>query len=214
MLTAPNMEIDALRLPSDYYSSRETHNLFGRLLDAKLNSGFHTYLDLEPEVYVEGFKQLGLQLDGLVLPRKGAALALVDPRIPFEVQLYGLGIQLDPAVFYKPQPEERGPYIAVLYINETLDSFEQELAAVPRTLRGASPLEAISTDFANLLEKGMYVMPGGKYERIGIMTGGSTRHRMLTLESFLGSPRISHVRSNSSQYNTHLLVTSAQGISG
>lgn len=172
------------------------------LIIAKIRSGFHLELGMEPSEYEDSF---GAAIEDIVNRRRGpqgALLGLTEERIPFARQLELLGVALDPRIFYgvKHYPE-RQPYAVWLQVLGPREgpflngsSYQEAAASLPNHMRPATPFEGINTDIASILARSFVSLPGGEYEMPGVITGGSTRFNTLCLDSYLGRTRVSQVR--------------------
>lgn len=171
------------------------------LLAVKIQSGFARELGMSEEAFrnsyrdaVEGLKKQGVFKQGIP--------ALVEERIPLTRQAELLRIGIDPGIFYKvvhhPDRQPYGVWLKVISPDEAfvpgIDSVAKAVAKLPVGLRPTTPFEGIGAEVRAILDRSFVAMSAGDYEMPGILTGGSTRFDSLCLESYLGRPRISHVR--------------------
>lgn len=182
------------------YTPEQLQQVCNSQLEAKIKSGFHTRLDVSETSFRQSYRNaindivLGDHyIDGLP--------TFVEPRIPFFEQAQLLGIAIDPAVFYTPVCDRgRKPYGVWAKIigkeNELVQEglhFDQVVRRLPSDLRPATPYEGIGINPETLLDDDAFVIfPSGTYEGLLGITGGTGNVRALTLERFLGTPRITH----------------------
>lgn len=183
--------------PHPLTSSREVCTA---LVDEKIKRGFAEELRMQPAEYLNSFQAAIEDAVRMSGGHPNQLLTLVETRIPFRRQLELSGIGLDQAVFYGVRLPGRNPYAVSLRVVCTQErpfaegaSYNVAARSLPDNLRPASPLEGINADVEQVLDQSFVVLPGGEYDMPGILTGGSTRFRILCLERYFGRPRISHI---------------------
>lgn len=172
------------------------------LISTKIQSGFHKELGISEAEYRDSFKDV---VDSLTeqKPQQGV-LTLVEERIPFVRQVALLGIEMDPGVFYgiahNQDKKPYGAWLKAVRVQEVplsgANNYAEAIVGLPADLRPATPFEGINAEVGNILAKTFVTLPGGEYEKAGILTGGSTRFRSLCLDTYFGKARISQVRLN------------------
>lgn len=172
------------------------------LILAKIGSGFHLELGMNPPEYVASFRDAVEAVVSAGIDSPETVLAMVEERIPFTRQLKLLGIDLDPGIFYEVvHNPERKPYGVRLEVFKSREgpladgtNYREGMASLPDHLRPATPFEGINAEVANILAKSFVSLPGGEYRMPPTVTGGSTRLKAVCLDMYLGRSRISHVR--------------------
>lgn len=113
-------------------------------------------------------------------------------------------------MLHDPDRQPYGVWLEVLGPRESpflnTYSYQEAMASLPDHVRPATPFEGISADMTRILAKNFVSLPGGEYKMPGILTGGSTRFRTLYLDSYLGRPRVSHIRLAEMDYLVGMLV--------
>lgn len=180
------------------YTPEELQQICNSQLEDKIKFGFHTKLDISETSFRQSYQAaindivLGnLHSDGLP--------TLVEPRIPFFEQAQLLDIPVEPLVFYRPVfDRDRKPYgvwVKVIGKKDELGKeglhFDQVVKRLPSDLRPATPYEGIGINPETLLDDDAFVIfPNGTYEDVLGIARGTGNVRALTLERFLGTPRI------------------------
>lgn len=183
----------------NFYTPEQLQQICNSQLEAKIRFGFHTRLDVSETSFRQNYHDA---INDIVLGDhySDGLPTLVEPRIPFFEQARLSGITIDPAVFYTPVCDrERKPYgvwVKVVGKEDELVQqglrFDQVVRKLPSHLRPATPYEGIGTNIDSLLQRTFVIFPGGIYESVLGITGSTGNIRALTLERFLGTPRITH----------------------
>lgn len=183
------------------YTPEQLRQICNSQLEAKIKFGFHTRLDDSENSFRQSYHDA---VNDIVLGNHNSngLPTLVEPRIPFFEQAQLLGISVDPAVFYTPVCDRGqkpyGVWVKVVGREDELVRqglhFDKVAEKLPAHLRPATPYEGINADIEVLLKHIFILFPGGIYEQIPGITGGTrgVNTLALALERFLGTPRISH----------------------
>lgn len=181
------------------YTPEQRQQICNSQLKAKIKFGFHERLNVSEDSFKQSYRGA---INDIVLGdhHSDGLPTLVEPRIPFFDQAQLLGIAIDQAVFYTPVCDRgRKPYgvwVKVVGREDELVKqglhFNKVAERLQAHLRPATPYEGINADIEVLLKHIFILFPGGIYEQIPGITGGTRGVRTLALERFLGAPRISH----------------------
>lgn len=187
------MEKQTLHIPE------QLQQICNSQLEAKIKSGFPTRLGISEKDFEQSYSDA---IDEILYGdhHSDGLPTLVEPRIPFFEQARLSGISIDPAVFYTPVCDrERKPYGVWVKVVGKEDElvrqglrFDQVVRKLPNHLRSVTPYEGIGTNIDSLLQRTFVIFPGGTYESALGITGSAGNIRALTLERFLGIPRITH----------------------
>lgn len=170
----------------------------------RIESGFAQALGISEEELVGRYDQAVTTL--VDSPVAGAIPAVVEPGIEFADQVSLLGLDMNPAVFYKPVSERDEPYGVWL---QTIDkdhplrgssrTFIALLEQLPTSRRAANPFEGISIPQPLGDGKIFMLFPGGVCESAAnwVRSGAhpindGVNPMSLAVETYLGRTRISN----------------------
>lgn len=195
------------KIGSEWSRPRDLNTQFDAQISRRISLGFPEAVGQSRGEYVQSFydalqsaKEHGLTFGSPVF---------VEPRIPVATQAKLLGVDIAPSVWALPDTEKKKPYPAWLNIlpNPGIDPIGfafQEHSELPQTGDGelkkhlATPFEALAADIDTLLQHSFVYLAG----KPGLFTG----QRLLVLDTWLGTPRISGANRGQPDFFTGALI--------
>jgi hypothetical protein len=180
-------------------------------LEMLLSSGYHLELGKTADEYVAEVQKAAEKID--LTDHYETIPTLVEGRIPFFRQLALLGIQLDPAVYYKPKSNRQELYAAKVKVIDRDDpittgfNLRERVHGLPSHLLPSTPFEGLIS-YLDILNQKFVAFPGGNYEHnLGMIAQTDDRPLYLCLNRFLGNPQVTHISNKSTDYFTGILAT-------